>query len=159
VIVSDFREIINEFRGKRFSLQWRSGGDDFSACDFHHRCDGHTNTLTLIEDTKWNILGWFTPLEWESRKWKWKWKWKWKEKTGKETNIFKADTRLKSFLFTLTNLQNVPPRRCVLKADNFNANANANRNTSRFVSSYTNNTGLDELTFFTSSRNFEVKIN
>jgi hypothetical protein len=153
VIVSDFPEIFNEFREKWFSLLWRSVHDDFNACDFQDRCDGHANTLTLMENTKGNIFGGLTPLEWEweSRKWKWKLK----EKTGKETNIFIADTSLKSFLCALKNLHNVPRRRLVSNAENFNANAN--RNTSSFGSSYTNNTGLDGLAFFTSSRNFQVK--
>jgi hypothetical protein len=57
VIVSDFPEISDVFRKKWFSLLWRSGRDDFNACDFQDRCDGHANTLTLIENTKWNIFG------------------------------------------------------------------------------------------------------
>jgi hypothetical protein len=88
-----------------------------------------------------------TPLEWESRKWN--------EKTVKETNIFKADMSLKSFLFTLKNLHNVPPRMVVLKAEHINADTN--RNTSRFSSGSTNNTGLDGLAFFTGSMNFQVR--
>jgi hypothetical protein len=69
VIVSDFPEIFDEFREKRFSLLWRGGRDGFGKHDFHSRCDGHANTLTVIEDTKGNIFGGFTPVEWESREW------------------------------------------------------------------------------------------
>jgi hypothetical protein len=62
VIVPDFPEIFNEFRKKWFSLLWRSGRDDFNACDFQDRCDGHVNTLTLIENTKGNIFGGWKPI-------------------------------------------------------------------------------------------------
>jgi hypothetical protein len=40
--------------------------DAFRANQFHRRCDGHANTLTVILDTKGNIFGGFTPVEWES---------------------------------------------------------------------------------------------
>jgi hypothetical protein len=66
-IVSDFPTIFAEFRGKQFKLLWRGTRDGFRASQFHGRCDGHTNTLTVILDTNWNIFGGFTPVEWESR--------------------------------------------------------------------------------------------
>jgi hypothetical protein len=66
IIISDFPEIFAEFHTKQFLLLWRGGRDGFGARDFHGRCDGHANTLTLIEDTNGNIFGGFTPLEWES---------------------------------------------------------------------------------------------
>jgi hypothetical protein len=169
-IISDFPEIFAEFRGKQFSLLWRGGRDGFGARDFHNRCDGHANTLTLIEDAKGNIFGGFTPVEWESRKWN--------GKQGKENNCCKADPSLKSFLFTLKNPHNVPARRFALKAEKkdwaiwcnsywgpyFNdigvrdkCNANADRGTYYFGDSYTNDTGLDGKTFFTGPLAFRVK--
>jgi hypothetical protein len=57
----------SEFGGKQFSLLWRGSRDGFRARNFHSRCDGHANTLTLIKDTEGNIFGGFTPVEWESR--------------------------------------------------------------------------------------------
>jgi hypothetical protein len=63
VIVAHFPDIFAEFRGKRLSLLWRGGRDGFGARDFHRRCDGHANTLTLILDTKGNTFGGFTPVE------------------------------------------------------------------------------------------------
>jgi hypothetical protein len=66
-IISDFPEIFAEFRGKQFSLLWRGSRNGFKAQEFHHRCDGHANTLTVIVDTEGNIFGGFTPVEWESR--------------------------------------------------------------------------------------------
>jgi hypothetical protein len=53
----------------------------------------------VILDTKGNIFGGFTPVEWDSTSW------------------YKADASLKSFLFTLKNPQNIPGRRFALKAE------------------------------------------
>jgi hypothetical protein len=103
-IISDFPEIFAEFRGKWFSLLWRGGRDGFGRGDFHRRCDGHANTLTVILDTNGNIFGCFTPVEWEL------------PHQGK----LKADASLKSFLFTLKNPHNVPARRFALKAEKKN---------------------------------------
>jgi hypothetical protein len=63
VIISDFPKIFAEFRGKQFPLLLRGGRDGFGARDFHDRCDGHANTLTLIEDTDGNIFGYGTGRE------------------------------------------------------------------------------------------------
>jgi hypothetical protein len=171
-IVSDFPEIFAEFRGKHFSLLWRGGRDGFGGRDFHSRCDGHANTLTLIEDTKGNIFGGFTPLEWESREWN--------RKYGKESNRWKADPSLKSFIFTLKNPHNVPARRFALKVEekdramlchsergprfgcgaDIGVSNNCNANTESWTalgSSYTNDTGLDTYAVFTGSKYFQVK--
>jgi hypothetical protein len=162
-IISDFPEIFAEFRGKRFSLLWRGGRDGFRARDFHRRCDGRANTLTLIEDTNGNIFGGFTPVKWESLDWR---------------NCSKADPSLKSFLFTLKNPRNVLARRFALKAEmkdeaidcwsdwgpsfrdlsvSDNGNTNTRSCTYDFGVSYTNDTGLDGKTVFTSSQYFQVK--
>jgi hypothetical protein len=66
LIISDFPKIFAEFQRKRFSLLWRGSRDGFKAQEFHRRCDGHANTLTVILDTKGNIFGGFTPVKWES---------------------------------------------------------------------------------------------
>jgi hypothetical protein len=52
----------------------------------------------VILDTKGNIFGGFTPVEWRSG---------WR---------YRADDSQKSFLFTLKNPHNIPARRFVLKA-------------------------------------------
>jgi hypothetical protein len=38
--------------------------DGFTAQEFHLRCDGRANTLTLIVDTDENVFGGFTPVKW-----------------------------------------------------------------------------------------------
>jgi hypothetical protein len=62
VIISDFPEIFAEFRERQFWLLWRGSRDGFGAEDFHNRCDGHANTLTIIPHTDGNIFGGFTPM-------------------------------------------------------------------------------------------------
>jgi hypothetical protein len=62
-IVSSFSPLFAEFDTKRFQLLWRGNRDGFTSSEFHHRCCGHENTLTIIEDTKGNIFGDFTPLK------------------------------------------------------------------------------------------------
>jgi hypothetical protein len=169
LIVSEFPEIFAEFSGKRFSLLWRGSRDGFGADDFHSRCNGHANTLTVILDTDGNVFGGFTPLEWESREWN--------RGYGNEDSRCKADGSLRSFLFTLKNPHNIPVRRFALQAgekglaidcgsrsgpcfgydivvsDNCNANT---RSRTLLGTVYTNDTGLHWNTVFTGSRYFQV---
>jgi hypothetical protein len=170
VIIPGLPAIFAEFRGKQFSLLWRSSRDGFGAADFHGRCDGHAPTLTLILDTEGNVFGGFTPVEWESRKWN--------RRYGKEHNCSKADDSLRSFLFTLKNPHNIPARRFVLKAQEKDAaiyctcgcgpifgsdigvrdNCIADtRNWTSLGTTYTNDTGLAGHRVFTGSFYFQVK--
>jgi hypothetical protein len=166
LIVPDFPEIFEEFRGRRFTLLWRGSRNSFRAFIFHSRCDGHANTLTVILDTDGNIFGGFTPVKWESRM-----------VTGDGTNCYKADQSLKSFLFTLKNPHNVPVRRFTLmpqKKDkamfcdsglgpcfsDIDVSDDCNAYTvswTEFGRSYTNATGVDGEMFFTGSKYFQVK--
>jgi hypothetical protein len=98
-IISDFPEIFAEFRGKQFKLLWCGSRDGFGLAEFHSRCDGHPNTITVILDIEGNIFGGFTPLKWDS------------------SGGSKADESLKSFLFTLKNWRNVAARRFPLKTE------------------------------------------
>jgi hypothetical protein len=63
LIASDFPLLFEEFRAKRFNLLWRGSRDGFTAQEFHLRCDGRANTLTLISDTDGNVFGGFTPVK------------------------------------------------------------------------------------------------
>jgi hypothetical protein len=51
LIVSAFPETCEKFGRRRFSPLWRGGRGSVSAHDFHHRCDGHAKSLTLILNT------------------------------------------------------------------------------------------------------------
>jgi hypothetical protein len=176
-IISDIPEIFAEFRKKQFQLLWRGSRDGFGAAEFHRRCDGHGNTLTVILDTKGNIFGGFTPVEWESRVYS--------QRQGDGDNCLKADESLKSFLFTLKNPHNIPAKRFALKTeakdraiicdsrwcprfghctfdiscdigvcDNCNTDIN---NCTSLGCSYTNDNGLYGKTFFTGSDMFQVR--
>jgi hypothetical protein len=85
-------------------LLWRGSRDGFFATDFHDRCDGHANTLTVIEDTDGNIFGGFTPVEWESC-----------TQHGGYSGCFKSDPSRKTFLFTLDNPHNFPVTKFALR--------------------------------------------
>jgi hypothetical protein len=125
----------------------------------------------VILDTKGNIFGGFTPLEWESRVW---------DESVSGQNCFKADDSLKSFLFTLKNPHNIPARRFVLDAEEeypaidcdsewgpcfgypcdiaVSDNCNASTSSHTYLgSSYTDDTGLHEALVFTGSEDFQVK--
>jgi hypothetical protein len=169
-IVPDFPKLFEDFKRKQFTLLWRGSRDGFGAGDFHRRCDWHPNTLTVILDTDGNIFGGFTRVEWESRQWN--------GKAKEMNNCFKIDRYRKSFLFTLKNQHNVPPRRFALKAEpqdmaiycnlargpHFNdigvfdkCNANTDNFASLFGTYYINDTGLSGKTFFTRWNHFQVK--
>ena len=83
-----------EFSPKyKFTLLYRGSRDGFSARDFHSKCDGHANTLTLIKPVNSpNIFGGFTSCAWESI-------------AGKN---FKSKSDPNAFLFSLVNKDNRP---------------------------------------------------
>jgi uncharacterized coiled-coil protein SlyX len=109
LIVREYPPLLDEFRMKCFNLLWRGSRDGFTAEEFHRRCDGRANTLTVILDTDGSVFGGFTPVEWESRTWN--------GKSGKESNTWKGDHSLRSFLFTLRNPHGVPPRKLALRKE------------------------------------------
>jgi hypothetical protein len=49
-----------------FELLWRGTRDGFSASEFHRRCDGRGNTVTIVEAIGGSIFGGFTPIAWTS---------------------------------------------------------------------------------------------
>jgi hypothetical protein len=99
LIIAEFPPLFNEFRRQRFKLLWRGSRDYFSAKEFHRRCDGRANALTLIADIEGTVFGGSTPVEWESRVWT--------GKGGDENDYYKGDDSLLSFLFTLRNPHSV----------------------------------------------------
>jgi hypothetical protein len=171
-IVSEFPNLLDDFCGKDFTLLWRGSRDGFGASDFHERCDGHSHTLTLIEDTSGNIFGGFTPTAWESLLWNWE--------SGDASSSIKADPSLASFLFTLKNPHDFPAHKFSLKSSrkhraihcysscgphfwNIAVSDHCNATTHNLAcflgddDSYANDTGLDGVTVFTGSRYFRVK--
>jgi hypothetical protein len=170
LIVADFPALFAEFRGKRFTLLWRCGRDGFRAEIFHLRCDTYGNGLTLIQDEEGNVFGGFTPVERALREWNWK--------LGRESNCFKADPSLMSFVFTSKKLHNFPASKFALKAAKKdhaiscnsacgpkfcdivvreNCSARTDSVALCFGDSDANDTGLDGEHFLTSSPYFTVK--
>jgi uncharacterized coiled-coil protein SlyX len=163
-IAADFPALFAEFRWKRFKLLWRGSCYGFNAGSFHSCCDGRAPTLTLIQDTGGSIFGLFTPVAWESR-------------DSSEESCFKGDPSLKSFVFTLKNPHNFPPRKFALKAERRHEAINcdsecgpddrdiwisedcnkSNDSYSYLGHAYANETGLDGKTVLTGSKFFRVK--
>jgi uncharacterized coiled-coil protein SlyX len=161
LIVASLPPLLDEFRGKRFALLWRGSRDGFGAGDFHGRCDGRANTLTLILDTRGNVFGGFTPLAWQSP----------------PSCLWKSDDSLKSFIFTLKNPHNIPARKFALKIAtrryaiccsssygpyfvDIGVSSDCNANTGSGTSlggAYANDTGLHAEKVFTTSKYFRVK--
>ena len=50
---------------KNFKLLFRASRDGFRASDFHSKCDGKSNTLTLVETTAGRRFGGFTDANWD----------------------------------------------------------------------------------------------
>jgi hypothetical protein len=73
----------------KWTLLYRGTRDGFGAADFHSKCDGHKNTLTIIKahGTSY-IFGGFTSIDWDS------------------SGQFESDPS--AFLFSLTNKDNRP---------------------------------------------------
>jgi hypothetical protein len=168
-IISDFQRIFADFQGKHFESLWRGSRDGFKAKEFHRRCDGHANTLTVVMDMGENIFGGFTPVKWESTVWN--------GKLNDEDNRWKTDDSLKSFLFTLKNPYNIPGKRFALKAEKKQwaiycdsergptfgdfyvyDDCNANMSSGTWLGYiYTNDTGIDSNTLLTGSETFQAK--
>jgi hypothetical protein len=171
-IISELPGILADFSREQFKVLWRGSRDGFSASEFHCRCDGHANTLTVIFDTNGNIIGGFTALKWESPQWN--------GKQGKENNFAKADDSEKSFTFTLKNVHKVGERRFGLKSEekwraiscvdgcgpclgycdifiSDHSNANTDSRSDGFGQTYANDTGLNGRTFLSGSEHFRAK--
>jgi len=73
----------------KWSLLYRGTRDGFGSNDFHAKCDGHSNTLTIIKAKESEfIFGGFTTVDWDT------------------TGQWKSDPV--AFIFSLTNKDNQP---------------------------------------------------
>jgi hypothetical protein len=75
-----------DFENQKLRLIYRASKDGFRAKDFHEKCDGQSNTFTIIKDANANIFGGFTGASWSKE-----------DKYKKDTN---------SFIFSLSNPEN-----------------------------------------------------
>jgi hypothetical protein len=167
-IISQFPSVFAQFRAQRFVLRWRGSVDNFNNTQFHKNCDNSSSTITIIQDTDGNIFGGYTPLNWGQYSYS-------RYYSSSPCAATVADSNNLSFLFTIKNPHNVPPRRFHLKPS---ANQTAircdpssgpyfgnsdlainttNGSVNNFGQTYDNDTGLDSATFFTGSPTFVVK--
>jgi hypothetical protein len=155
-------EILQEMQGKAFRLLWRASRDGFNARQFHIRCNGHANTLTLVKDVGENIFGGFTPIEWKDGP---------KKSPGRSYGIEGANF---SFLFTLKNPSGLAPMKfsCRLWANMFREdmgpsfgddigiadNSDGNMESCTDLGhDYANYTGRDGKTVFTGAYHFRSR--
>lgn len=62
----ELRELCEFPTGQKWQLKYRASRDGFHSYDFHSRCDGIKNTLTIIKSTKGQVFGGFTEKPWDS---------------------------------------------------------------------------------------------
>jgi hypothetical protein len=162
-IISEVPELFAHFWKHQQVLLWRGSRDGFGASDYHNRCDGHRNILTLVLDTDGNIFGGFTPAFCETR--------------PITVHPYKYDPSGKCFLFTLKNPHNIAPRRFALSASRCrlnclatcgpnldldfeisdHCNTNSDSSTRCFGYAFRNDTWLYGCTVFTDTTRFRVK--
>jgi hypothetical protein len=159
-IVTSIPTVLNELKPNKWKMIYRGSDHGFGSSDFHGRCDGISNTITIIQTTEDFIFGGFTPIAWDS------------------SNTWKTDTSEQSFLFSVKNPHNRDFGRIGLKdpqkaiccysssgptfgngsaiyiANGCNANTNSS---TRLGYGYVNNTGIDEYQVFTGKQHFTVK--
>jgi hypothetical protein len=159
-ILSEIPSVLSGFAKKRWTLHYRGRRDGFKSSDFHAKCDGCVNTVTIIETTKGYIFGGFTRIGWDS------------------SNSYQRDDSGESFLFTIRNPHNISARKFSLSdpshaiyckssygpvfgngcdiwvSDNSNTNPTSGSN---FGTAYVNDTGVNGDGFFTSESQFKVK--
>ena len=79
--------------GRKWALLYRGSRDGFRASDFHSRCDGWPNTLTIVKSKSGNIFGGYTIIPWKSIEYD-------------ENNGYEYDNS--AFIFSLVNKENRP---------------------------------------------------
>jgi hypothetical protein len=95
-ILREVPKAINEFSLTKWECLYRGTTDGFASSDFHGKCNGQMNTLTIILTTTGFIFGGFTPIAWDS------------------SGTYKTDNSQKSFLFSVKNRRNSPSRKFAL---------------------------------------------
>ncbi len=88
-LTMDLIRLCNISPNYSWSLLYRASRDGFDSRDFHLKCDGHANTLTIVRvKGKSYLFGGFTKATWDC------------------SNKYKSDPD--AYLFSLTNKENKP---------------------------------------------------
>jgi hypothetical protein len=127
----------------------------FSNSSFHQKCDGHGNTITIIETPQHFIFGGFSPSVWHSN------------------NAYIPDASGQSFVFSLTNPHNRDPMRFPLSNKSpalygssgfgpvfggaHDIYVGSSNNSTSLGGSYVNDTGIDGKQVFTGEYSFTLK--
>jgi hypothetical protein len=90
---------------QELKLVYRATRDGFNSDEFHNRCDGIANTLSVIKSEHGNVFGGFTEKEWRSD-------------NNNNNNEWTEDPN--AFIISLVNKENE-----AFKAKNFNNGQNA----------------------------------
>jgi hypothetical protein len=96
-IVPGFPHVLSVIEKNNVRLLYRDTRDGFTAANFDPLVSGHSKLLILVQDTGGWIFGSYTHCKWPNNEWA-------------------TDSSAKSFLFTLKNPHNIPPRRFAMKA-------------------------------------------
>jgi hypothetical protein len=155
-----FPKVLKELKTKQWTLLYRGSDHGFKSSDFHGKCDGKSNTITIILTTKGFIFGGFTPIPWDS------------------SSQYKPDSSGRSFLFSVKNPHDhdfgriglTNPQRAIYCNSSYGPTfgnghdiyiANGcNENTSSFTRvglGYAHNTIFDPYKVFTGEQYFTVK--
>jgi hypothetical protein len=152
--------VFGGLENREWKLVYRGSEHGFRASDFHGKCDGCLNTVTVILTTTDCIFGGFTPIGWDS------------------SSGHRADSTKQSFLFRMKDSRNSAPHKFPISNPSYAiwcdssygpvfgngcdicvvdcCNQNSNSYTS-VGSAYTNDTGINGKQVFTGEYNFTVK--
>ena len=86
--IVEFMNLCEFPEGQKFQLRYRASEHGFSSDDFHAKCDGIKNTLSIIKSANNNIFGGYTGAAWNC------------------SNYYIYDTN--SFIFSWMNKSNDP---------------------------------------------------
>ena len=67
ILQKQLTELCEFPKDQKWQRIYKASIDGFKASDFHTKCDGKSNTLTVIKSESGNIFGGFTVKEWHSR--------------------------------------------------------------------------------------------
>ena len=146
---------IYEWSGaKNLELLYRGSRDGMYSKNFHEKCDDKGATITLFRNDKGNIFGGYLPISW------------------KNTGGYQNENRC--FIFTLTNIYNIPPTKFVSKNngnevyfgigygpcfyDTWNLDDLKNKSEAYFGSKYQDTTGKGNSVLTGNTNNNERKI-
>jgi hypothetical protein len=151
---------LNQFRDKKWNLIYRGSDDGFGSADFHGKCDGIANTVTVILSTTGCVFGGFTPIAWASN------------------GGHRHDSTKQSFLFQIKDSRNSSPRKFPISSTGYSIYCHSsygptfgngfdiyvadccNQNTkshTRLGHGYVNDTGINEYQVFSGEQHFMVK--